>query len=69
MALGVAEPDHSCWTVASWVGAIDSVVVSLDLIKYGNAFWTGIIFEKDRKSGIEDISRPCKLGTERWQRY
>lgn len=36
----------------SWVGAIDSVInVSLDLIKYGNAFWTGIIYEKDRKSG------------------
>ena len=35
----------------SWVGAIDSVInVSLDLTKYGSAFWTGIIFEKDRKS-------------------
>ena len=43
--------------------------VSLDLIKYGSAFWTGIIFEKDRKSGVEAISRPCKLGTEHWQRY
>lgn len=49
------------------MGVIDSVVC-LDLIKYGNAFWTGIIFEKDRKSGAAAISRPCKPGTEHWQR-
>ena len=66
----VAGADHSCWTVVSWLGVIDSLVnVSLNLIKYGNAFWTGIILEKDRKSGIEAINRPCMPGMEHWQRY
>jgi hypothetical protein len=36
----------------SCVGAIDSVVnVSLNLIKYGNAFWTGIILRKIGSQG------------------
>jgi hypothetical protein len=52
----------------SWVGATDWEE-SLYLIKYGNVFWTGIIFEKDRKSGVEAISRPCKPDTEHWQCY
>jgi hypothetical protein len=54
----------------SCVGAIDSVLnVCLNLKKYENAFWTGITIEKDRKSRVEAISRPCTPGTEHWQRY